>query len=84
VVGDHSVRITEVATGKSTHVLEGHPRTPWCLSFHPSSNQIVASGCLDGEVRIWDLFVERHHGVLGCPSKTCVLFPVATSVILTL
>lgn len=54
--GDHSVRITEVATGKCTHVLEGHPRTPWCISFHPSSNQMVASGCLDGEVRIWDLF----------------------------
>ncbi|CAG2197955.1 Activating molecule in BECN1-regulated autophagy protein 1 [Mytilus edulis] len=54
--GDHSVRITDAATGKCTHVLEGHPRTPWCLAFHPSSNQIVASGCLDGEVRIWDLF----------------------------
>ncbi|XP_033741776.1 uncharacterized protein LOC117328359 [Pecten maximus] len=53
--GDHSVRVTELSTGKCTHILSGHPRTPWCLAFHPSSNQILASGCLAGEVRIWDL-----------------------------
>lgn len=55
--GDHTVRVTEIATGKCTHVLHGHPRTPWCLAFHPSSNDILASGCLGGEVRIWDLHV---------------------------
>jgi WD40 repeat protein len=71
MTGDHSVRITEVATGKSTHVLEGHPRTPWCLSFHPSSNQIVASGCLDGEVRIWDLFVSLILSVLNVMTVVC-------------
>lgn len=53
--GDHTVRVTELSTGKCTHILTGHPRTPWCLAFHPSSNQILASGCLAGEVRIWDL-----------------------------
>ncbi|XP_064594886.1 activating molecule in BECN1-regulated autophagy protein 1-like [Liolophura sinensis] len=53
--GDHSVRVTDLATGKCTHVLTGHPRTPWCLAFHPSSSEILASGCLGGEVRIWDL-----------------------------
>ncbi|KAJ8315571.1 hypothetical protein KUTeg_007721 [Tegillarca granosa] len=53
--GDHTVRVTEIATRKCTHVLHGHPRTPWCLAFHPSSNDILASGCLGGEVRIWDL-----------------------------
>ncbi|XP_062572845.1 activating molecule in BECN1-regulated autophagy protein 1B-like isoform X1 [Saccostrea cucullata] len=53
--GDHTVRVSEVATGKCLHILRGHPRTPWCLAFHPSSNQILASGCLGGEVRIWDL-----------------------------
>ncbi|OWF43913.1 Activating molecule in BECN1-regulated autophagy protein 1 [Mizuhopecten yessoensis] len=53
--GDHTVRVTELSTGKCTHILSGHPRTPWCLAFHPSSDQILASGCLAGEVRIWDL-----------------------------
>ncbi|KAK6170925.1 hypothetical protein SNE40_019206 [Patella caerulea] len=53
--GDHSVRVSDIVSGKCTHVLVGHPRTPWCLAFHPSSNDILASGCLGGEVRIWDL-----------------------------
>ncbi|CAI9736865.1 serine-rich adhesin for platelets-like [Octopus vulgaris] len=53
--GDHSVRITDIVTRKCTHILQGHPRTPWCLAFHPSANDILASGCLGGEVRIWDL-----------------------------
>lgn len=53
--GDHTVRITDLSTRKCTHILRGHPRTPWCLAFHQSSNDILASGCLGGEVRIWDL-----------------------------
>ncbi|XP_076444431.1 uncharacterized protein LOC143282658 isoform X2 [Babylonia areolata] len=53
--GDHTVRVTVVATGKCTHILTGHPRTPWCIAFHPSHNDILASGCLGGQVRIWDL-----------------------------
>ena len=55
-------------------VLEGHPRTPWCVKFHPNNNGIVASGCLGGEVRVWDwkrrrcLHVARvggSHSILG-------------------
>ncbi|XP_017798030.1 PREDICTED: activating molecule in BECN1-regulated autophagy protein 1-like [Habropoda laboriosa] len=53
--GNHSVYITEVATGKNIKILSGHPRTPWCIAFHPSSSQILASGCLGGQVRVWDL-----------------------------
>lgn len=53
--GDHSIRITDIRTGKCTHTLNGHPRTPWCIAFHPSNNDILGSGCLGGEVRIWDL-----------------------------
>ncbi|CAK9805716.1 Activating molecule in BECN1-regulated autophagy protein 1 [Anthophora plagiata] len=53
--GNHSVYITEVATGKNIQILSGHPRTPWCIAFHPSSSQILASGCLGGQVRVWDL-----------------------------
>ncbi|XP_076180667.1 uncharacterized protein LOC143153416 isoform X2 [Ptiloglossa arizonensis] len=53
--GNHNVYITEVTTGKNIRTLSGHPRTPWCIAFHPSSSQILASGCLDGQVCVWDL-----------------------------
>lgn len=53
--GNHNIYITDVATGKNIKILSGHPRTPWCIAFHPSSSHILASGCLGGQVRIWDL-----------------------------
>nr|XP_018898162.1 PREDICTED: uncharacterized protein LOC109031219 isoform X2 [Bemisia tabaci] len=53
--GNHSIYVTDVRTCKTIRTLNGHPRTPWCIAFHPSSNQILASGCLGGEVRVWDL-----------------------------
>uniref|UniRef100_A0A673XEG8 Autophagy/beclin-1 regulator 1a n=1 Tax=Salmo trutta TaxID=8032 RepID=A0A673XEG8_SALTR len=52
---NHNIYITVVKTGKYVHSLVGHRRTPWCLTFHPTIPGLVASGCLDGEVRIWDL-----------------------------
>ncbi|XP_052009742.1 activating molecule in BECN1-regulated autophagy protein 1A isoform X2 [Xyrauchen texanus] len=52
---NHNIYITEVKTGRCVHSLVGHHRTPWCLTFHPSIPGLIASGCLDGEVRIWDL-----------------------------
>ncbi|XP_045598580.2 uncharacterized protein [Procambarus clarkii] len=53
--GDHNIYVSEVKTGHCICTLEGHPRTPWCVAFHPASNEIIASGCLGGEVRVWDL-----------------------------
>ncbi|KAJ9682979.1 hypothetical protein PVL29_018818 [Vitis rotundifolia] len=42
----------------STHgdhtVLTGHRRTPWVVRFHPVHPEILASGSLDHEVRMWD------------------------------
>ncbi|XP_035591083.1 activating molecule in BECN1-regulated autophagy protein 1A-like isoform X4 [Oncorhynchus keta] len=52
---NHNIYVTVVKTGKCVHSLVGHRRTPWCLTFHPTISGLVASGCLDGEVRIWDL-----------------------------
>lgn len=57
--GDHNIYVSEVNTGQCICTLEGHPRTPWCVAFHPASNEIVASGCLGGEVRVWGLKVGR-------------------------
>lgn len=61
---NHNIYITEVKTGKCLHSLVGHRRTPWCVTFHPTIPGLVASGCLDGEVRIWDL----HVSVFLCSS----------------
>lgn len=60
---NHNIYITEVKTGKCLHSLVGHRRTPWCVTFHPTIPGLVASGCLDGEVRIWDL----HVSIQGRP-----------------
>ncbi|RUS83945.1 hypothetical protein EGW08_008300 [Elysia chlorotica] len=76
--GDHTVRVTDIISGKCTHILTGHPRTPWCLAFNPVSDDILASGCLGGEVRIWDL----HGGgceVLQNPNEGQVITSLAFS-----
>ncbi|XP_063972497.1 uncharacterized protein LOC135160180 [Diachasmimorpha longicaudata] len=52
--GNHNVCITDLTTGRNIRVLTGHPRTPWCIAFHPTTD-IIATGCLGGQVRVWDL-----------------------------
>ncbi|KAG0454204.1 hypothetical protein HPP92_025508 [Vanilla planifolia] len=52
--GDHTVKIIDCRTGRCLKVLSGHERTPWVVRFHPLYPEILASGSLDHEVRIWD------------------------------
>lgn len=52
--GDHTVKITSCSTGELLQSLEGHPRTPWTVKYHPTNVNIVASGCLGCQVRVWD------------------------------
>lgn len=59
--GNHKIYITDLTTGKNIRILSGHLRTPWCIAFHPTSNEILASGCLGGQVRIWDLSVSLEN-----------------------
>ena len=42
--GDHNIYVTNVRTGECVQTLKGHPRTPWCIAFHPSFCDIIASG----------------------------------------
>ncbi|RWS24300.1 uncharacterized protein B4U80_09737, partial [Leptotrombidium deliense] len=70
--GDHKIYVSCVKTGKIMRTLEGHPRTPWSLAFHPTLCDILASGCLAGEVRVWDLksgaceiWVNAHGSVIA-------------------
>ncbi|KAF5752440.1 hypothetical protein HS088_TW01G00349 [Tripterygium wilfordii] len=52
--GDHTVKIIDCQTGSCLKVLSGHRRTPWVVRFHPLYSEIVASGSLDHEVRLWN------------------------------
>ncbi|KAI3678765.1 hypothetical protein L6452_38068 [Arctium lappa] len=52
--GDHTVKIIDCQTGKCLKVLSGHRRTPWVVRFHPLRPDILASGSLDHEVRLWN------------------------------
>ncbi|KAI4350293.1 hypothetical protein L6164_004761 [Bauhinia variegata] len=63
--GDHTVKIIDCETGNCLKVLIGHRRTPWVVRFHPLHPQILASGSLDQEVRLWDAntseCIVSHH-----------------------
>jgi activator-of-BECN1-regulated-autophagy protein 1 len=63
--GDHTVKIIDCETGRCLKVLIGHMRTPWVVRFHPLHPQILASGSLDQEVRLWDAntseCITSHH-----------------------
>ena len=54
--GDHTVKIIHFATRRLVACLEGHPRTPWTVKFHPQNRRIVASGCLGKEVSYSSFF----------------------------
>ena len=39
--GDHNVYVSRVSDGECVRVLSGHPRSPWCVAFHPSRDGIL-------------------------------------------
>ncbi|KAF7804583.1 Activating molecule in BECN1-regulated autophagy protein 1 [Senna tora] len=63
--GDHTVKIIDCESGNCLKVLMGHRRTPWVVRFHPLHPEILASGSLDQEVRLWDANTSQclysHH-----------------------
>ena len=56
--GDHTVKISSCNTGRLLQSLDGHPRTPWTVKYHPFDPDVIASGCLGHQVRIWN-WVEK-------------------------
>ncbi|KAI3975837.1 hypothetical protein MKX01_015385 [Papaver californicum] len=63
--GDHTVKIIDCQTGNCLKVLSGHRRTPWVVRFHPVYPEILASGSLDHEVRLWDANTAECLGSRG-------------------
>ena len=48
------MKLTDFASGACIKSLQGHKRTPWVVNFNPARPNIVVSGSLDREVRLWD------------------------------
>lgn len=63
--GDHTVKVFEYPSGRQIACLDGHPRTPWTVRFHPRDARILASGCLGSDCRVWDVSkrvcIRRHN-----------------------
>lgn len=53
--GDRSVAIYCSTTGRLLAKCVGHEKSPWTLMFHPSHPYLLASGCLGGSIRLWNL-----------------------------
>lgn len=73
--GDHSVKVFRYPSGEQIACLDGHPRTPWTVRFHPKDSSILASGCLGSECRVWDVSRReciRKHNFKA--SISCVSF----------
>lgn len=57
--GSHEIVVfTLIPRCRMQRVLLGSTRSTWCLAFHPSDASLLASGCLGGAVRLWDLRAE--------------------------
>uniref|UniRef100_A0A7S2W0S9 F-box domain-containing protein n=1 Tax=Rhizochromulina marina TaxID=1034831 RepID=A0A7S2W0S9_9STRA len=78
--GDHTVKIVDVVSSTVQATLEGHPRTPWTVKFHPFKPNIVASGCLGGQLRVWDTTNPNglHHVNLPHPVISLSFHPDGT------
>ncbi|KAK6584037.1 hypothetical protein PZA11_003767 [Diplocarpon coronariae] len=58
-----AVRLVDLRSGSSTHSLAGHHGALLSLSWSPTRENILASGGVDGTVRLWD--VRKSSGALG-------------------
>ena len=58
-----AIRLVDLRTGASAHSLVGHQGAVLSVSWSPTDDNILASGGVDGTVRLWD--VRRSAGSLG-------------------
>ncbi|QIX00110.1 hypothetical protein AMS68_005627 [Peltaster fructicola] len=58
-----AVRLIDLQSGASAHSLAGHSGSVLTVAWHPTNENILASGATDGTVRVWD--VRRSASSLG-------------------
>lgn len=58
-----AVRLVDLRSGASTHSLAGHSGALLSLAWSPTLDHILASGGVDGTVRLWD--IRKSSGALG-------------------
>jgi len=58
-----AVRLVDLRSGSSTHSLAGHHGALLSLAWSPVLEHILASGGIDGTVRLWD--IRKSSGALG-------------------
>jgi DNA excision repair protein ERCC-8 len=58
------VRLCDLRTGGSTHVLSSHRRVVTSIDFCPSNSNIMASSSLDKSVKIWDIRKGSSNAVM--------------------
>jgi WD40 repeat protein len=62
---DRSLRLWELATGKSLQILTAHQDRVYCVAFSPDG-RFLASGAGDGCIKIWDAATGKElHSLLG-------------------
>ena len=57
------MRLIDLRSGSSTHSLAGHSGSVLTVAWHPRNPNILASGAIDGCVRLWD--IRRSASSLG-------------------
>ncbi|XP_070188911.1 beta-TrCP-like [Littorina saxatilis] len=50
---DKTIRVWDIKTGQTLHVLKGHTKGIWCLEFF--TQHLLVSGAFDATIRIWNL-----------------------------
>lgn len=58
-----AIRLVDLRSGASTHALAGHQGAVLSTDWSPKDEHILASGGVDGTVRLWD--IRRSSGSLG-------------------
>jgi WD40 repeat protein len=61
---DHSLRLWDVASGRSLRTLKGHRATIYAVAFSPDG-AMLASASHDGDIRLWDAAKAKPSRVLA-------------------
>lgn len=72
--GDHTTRITDVANGKTLHILRGHTSTVKTVRWDPQHVSLLSTGGRDGGICVWDLRIAGStiHGLTSHSPVTII------------